>query len=304
MQGIALSSKRDNLVPALFKSLRPKQWVKNGFVLFPLIFWFERGLTWPVNDDIVGKLLVLVELFVSFCLAASAGYQVNDIFDVEKDRLHPTKCRRPLAAGLISQGQAAALAVALATISIVLARHVGWVELGLVALYTFLTNSYNVKGKEVKYLDVVLVGVLYGIRVAAGFSASKILPDGWGLWIVLAALLATYVELGKRHAEFRNVGSEAKTRSVLAQYNERAFNTLYLGLTGLIVMTYIPASVQIGGVFTLSIVLVVYGLWSFRRTIEQLTEDLHPMDVFFHSTPLLITVVAFLALLGLTVATQ
>jgi 4-hydroxybenzoate polyprenyltransferase len=299
---VSPSYAQSNLALALFKSLRPKQWVKNGFVLFPLMFWLERGLTIPINDEIVGKLLNVGALFVAFCLAASAGYQVNDLVDVEKDRLHPTKCRRPIASGLISVGQGAALACLLAVSGICLGMVVSPNAFASVLAYLALTNFYNLRGKNVVYLDVVIVGILYGIRVAGGFDAAALYPAGWELWVVLASLLATFVELGKRHAEFRNVGPATKTRSVLAKYSDEAFNTLYIALSGLIVVTYIPASKQIGGLFAFTVVLVAYGLWSFRKSIVDLTEDVHPLEVFLHSRPLLVTVASFLALLGLTVA--
>lgn len=284
------------------KSLRPKQWIKNGFVLFPLLFWLQDGLTIPVNDEIAGKLGRTAALFVAFCLAASAGYQVNDIVDVEKDRRHPTKCRRPIAAGLISVGQGAALASVLAVASVCLGFFISPIGLISVLVYFALTNFYNLRGKNVAYLDVLLVGSLYGIRVWVGFDAAALYPVSWKLWVVLAALLATFVELGKRHAELRTVGNRANTRTVLSSYSEGKIDVLYLTLSGMILLAYIPASLMVGGLFSFSACLVVAGLVVFRQEIMQLTEDVHPLELFLQSRRLICIVAAFIVLLGLAVA--
>lgn len=302
MQTSISNPARDNLIPSLVRSLRPKQWIKNGFVLFPLLFWSKDGLIFPPNGEILGKLFDATVLFVAFCLAASAGYQINDLVDVEKDRRHPTKCRRPIAAGMITIGQGAALASILAVASVCLGFVASLFAAATVLVYFAATITYNVRGKNVVYVDVILVGSLYGIRVLGGFDVAALYPKGWMFWVVLAVLLATFIEVGKRHAELRNVGTEAKTRSVLSSYSEDKISVLYALLAGMIIVVYIPASLTVWVPFGLSTVLVGAGLWIFRKEIMQLNADVHPLELFLSSRRLIGVVAAFIVLLGITVA--
>jgi 4-hydroxybenzoate polyprenyltransferase len=149
----------------LLRALRPHQWVKNVLLLLPMIAAHRFDLE---------TLIPIIWAIVAFSAAASSIYIVNDLLDLEADRLHPTKCRRPFASGdvPIQVGMAAAACLGLGAIGIAVALN--WAFLGVLLLYMALSLAYSLKLKRLRWVDIATLAGLYTIRVVAGAAAATV----------------------------------------------------------------------------------------------------------------------------------
>src|SRR5262245_45166330 len=176
---------------ALLATLRPHQWVKNLFVAAPLVF--SRHLDDPAY---VGRTAAAV---LAFCALSGAVYAFNDVRDVEADRAHPTKRRRPIAAGALSEraalGWAGFLAVAAIAGCLVLAARLA----AIAAAYLAQNILYSVKLKQVAFLDIALIASGFLLRVLAGAAAIDVPVSTWIL--ICTPLLALFLACGKRAHE-------------------------------------------------------------------------------------------------------
>ena len=168
---------------ALIRSLRPVQWLKNGFVLAPIVF------SGRIDDpEAWGRSLLAA---AAFCAASSATYLVNDVLDRESDRLHPTKRDRPIASGEVSVATALATAVILiaaaAAVSFVIG---GWFP-AVLGGYLVLTILYSALLKEAVFVDVLVVAAGFVLRVVGGAVAIDVPISTWLL--LCAYLLALYL---------------------------------------------------------------------------------------------------------------
>jgi 4-hydroxybenzoate polyprenyltransferase len=176
------------------KLLRPHQWAKNLLVFLPLLaaHKFERE-----------ALLASLTAFVVFCVAASAIYIINDVADLDEDRKHPTKRRRPLAAGEVPIRGALILAAILLVLSAIFAAALGY-QFGIViAAYILLTTAYTFYLKKKMMIDVVTLASLYTLRVIGGAAAALVMPSEWLLGFSMCiftclALVKRYIELATR----------------------------------------------------------------------------------------------------------
>lgn len=190
--------------------LRPKHYVKNVLVLLPLFFsgrFFERT-----------ALCAGLWGFAAFCLLSSLVYIINDLRDAPADRLHPTKCNRPIACGAVSVPAALALAAGLAALVMavgIFARFpaLGWIEL---TVYLLVNLAYSFGLKNIPVLDVALLVSGFLLRVLFGASVTGIVISNW-LYLTVVAV-SFYLALGKRRGELRRRSDG--TRRVLRYYND------------------------------------------------------------------------------------
>ena len=199
--------------------MRPRQWIKNLFVAAPLVFGKS------LRD--LGRLERAAAAVGIFCVIASAVYLWNDIIDVDKDRAHPRKRRRPIAAGRLSIPLARAAAAVLAALGLSLAYVLDPGVAAMAALYLALNFAYTLRLKHIPYLDVLIIASGFLIRVGAGGLAVQVHLSGWLL--LCTGLLAAFNGFGKRAHELATSGSG--TRKVLAGYHPERLRALLL-LTG------------------------------------------------------------------------
>lgn len=180
---------------ALFKAMRPHQWLKNLLVFLPVVTAHKWG-----NIEILGESLVA---FVAFCLCASGIYLINDLLDVQEDRVHATKRRRPFAAGTLPIAEGLVMAPLLLLVGLGLGLTVNtWLALVLVG-YVALTFSYSWWFKHLPLVDVVVLSGLYGVRMLGGAAATGI-PLTY--WLAMFAFLVFYsLALLKRFVELRHL---------------------------------------------------------------------------------------------------
>ena len=201
------------LLRALFKLLRPHQWLKNGFVFAGLLF----SQLW--SDAAIVQNVLLA--FAAFCCAASVVYMFNDWHDRHLDALHPTKRNRPFASGAVTPAVGLSLAALLLLGGIGLA--LGNVVLqALLGAYLLVNVAYSLKLKTVPVVDVFIIASGFILRLLAGTVAVGIAPSHWLL--LTGMFVALFLGFSKRKAEtFHAAGSQ---RAVLAHYTPALLDTL------------------------------------------------------------------------------
>lgn len=218
----------------LLKEARPKQWAKNVLVLAA-----------PGAAGVLDNATHLVEVllaFVAFCLASSGTYYWNDIHDVEADRHHPKKSRRPIAAGVVPLGLARVVGTVLLVGGPALGFVVNW-KLGLVIVgYVLQTSLYSSVLKHVAVLDLILVASGFVLRAIAGAAATDVPMSMW--FVLCTSFGSLFIVTGKRYAELREMGDSTVTRATLEDYS--------LGFLRIVL------SVSVGST------LVMYCMWAFE----------------------------------------
>jgi 4-hydroxybenzoate polyprenyltransferase len=205
------------MLPAPLKLLRPGDWVKNVFVLVPLVFWLAgdgRG-----EADAATQVMQAVLTAVAFSLAGSGFYAINDALDAEEDRRHPVKRRRPVASGAIAPGTAAGIGAALVAASLALAWWVRPAVLAVVGTYVALQVAYNAKLKRVRLVDVSTVATGFVLRAIAGALAIGIEVSTWLVVVVFA--LTLFLGFVKRLGDLR-AAELARARGEGADWRPRA----------------------------------------------------------------------------------
>ncbi len=265
----------------LLRLMRPKQWVKNTFVLAPLVF--VRAY---LDADAVGNALIA---FVLFCIASSASYIVNDLRDIERDRRHPTKrLSRPLAAGIVSKTAAFVLLgvlYGLLALGLLVQPNTVLVILGYLALN--LLYTYWLKDQPV--LDLFAIAVGFVLRVYAGAVALSVPLSSW--MAITTLCLALYLAAIKRRQELSNRGTDA--REVLARYSISLIDRYAeMSATGALVF-YSLFVISSNQKLVVTIPLVIFGLFRYWYVIEQHNEGESPTDLVMTDIPLAATVLAW-----------
>ncbi|MDE2584697.1 MAG: decaprenyl-phosphate phosphoribosyltransferase [Betaproteobacteria bacterium] len=248
------------LAPYL-KLLRPHQWVKNGFVFVGLIFGEAFS-----NLALLGQVALAA---LAFSLAASSIYVINDLADREKDRLHPVKRHRPLAAGTVNVTQALLLAGACLFGALMLAHTVSLAVLLIVAAYAAINVGYSMGLKHVVVLDVFIIAAGFMLRLLAGTLGVGIAPSNW---LLLCGLMLTlFLGFSKRRAELAAMsGKGGSHRKVLDDYDPALLDQFITVCAGATVVSYSlytvsPETVALHGTTNLmgTVPFVVYGMFRY-----------------------------------------
>ncbi len=259
---------------ALVQTLRPHQWVKNLFVLAPMFFHKDVFKQTPegsfLNLTVTGHALAATGVF---CLLAGAVYTINDLVDVEADRIHPIKRERPIASGRVSPAAARVMAAGLVAFSLGLAYALSaW--MAVVAVVYFAENlAYSFKLKKVAFLDVGLISFGFVLRVLAGGIAEDVHVSGYLL--ACTTLLALYLGFGKRRQELA-LENAGKQRASLGRYSARSLD-IALFLTGtttaatwLAYYTLDPVTRSYfnSNYLWLTTPFTLFGIWRFKQIVS------------------------------------
>jgi 4-hydroxybenzoate polyprenyltransferase len=275
------------MIKAILKSMRPRQWTKNVFVLAPLVF--DRQLTnmTALTRSVAGMLL--------FCLISSCVYVLNDIMDVESDRIHPDKKHRPIASGALSIRVAYILVAVLLVITIPLSF---WLSpaFGIVALvYFFINFAYSTWLKHIPLIDVLIIAACYVLRVAAGVVLITVQRFSPWLYIV-TTLFALFIGFGKRRAELSLLEGEAKShRRVLDGYSIPLLDQLITIVSGTTVVayslyTFTAPNVPPNHAMMLTIPFILYGIFRYLWLISVKHAGGAPEELVFTDRPLQVTI--------------
>ncbi|HTI52584.1 MAG TPA: decaprenyl-phosphate phosphoribosyltransferase [Verrucomicrobiae bacterium] len=279
---------------AVLAALRPRQWVKNLFVFAGLIF--SQSLFTPLVWPALGA-------FAIFCLLSGAIYVFNDVADVEKDRLHPTKRYRPIARGSISIPAALVLGILILAGSLVAAFRLS-VPFGLVAtVYAVLFTAYSVWLKHVVILDVLTVAIGFVLRAVAGAAAIGVEISGW--LVICTILIALFLALGKRRHEYLSLkGNAAAHRPILAEYSEGFLDQMVAVVTASTVTAYAlytmsPDTVAKFHTRLLPVTLpfVLYGIFRYLYLLYRREMGGNPSDLLLNDRALLVNTVLWMAAL-------
>lgn len=275
---------------ALVRLLRPRQWIKNGLLFAALVF--APKLTDP--QAVLSALLA----FVAFCLASSSVYVVNDLLDAERDRHHPEKRHRPVAAGHVSGAAAAILAAALTGGAFALAAWIGSSFAVAMLLYVALSHYYSVSGKNVVVLDVMLVAAGFVIRAAAGAIAIDVPFSDW--FVLCTFFLALFLALSKRKAELLALGESAgQARPVLRGYTLDSLSAFTATAMAAVLITYALYLHHGWGkgnqLLALTLPFVVFGVFRWHLLVETAGLGEKAEDVVLGDRPILLCVVGFAA---------
>ena len=276
------------MIGPLFRALRPVQWVKNVFVLAPLVF-AERLL----EPDLLLRAGIA---FLAFCFAASSIYLVNDLRDREEDRRHPVKKNRPIASGALAVPIAAAASAALALAAIGAALYLGTAFTIYLAVYLAINLLYSSVLKKMVILDVMAVSSGYVLRVMAGAAAIEVEVSKWLL--LCSIFLALLLIFSKRRHEIVLLGDNAAGhRAVLGLYSPAFLDQMINVVTASTVVSYALYAVDehtvenFGSdalVYTLP--LVLYGIFRYLYLIYQ-RNDIQDPTVALLKDPALIVCV-------------
>jgi 4-hydroxybenzoate polyprenyltransferase len=271
----------------LLKAMRLRQWTKNVFVFFGLIF--DKQLFQ------VDAFLRTLEGFFLFCLISSAVYLINDIADIEADRQHPTKKLRPLASGKLPVGVAATAAVILAILSISLGYLLTPVFALIVAIYFTINLLYSNWLKHVPILDVLIVSSGFVLRVGAGVALITV--ERFSPWLYMITILfSLYIGFGKRRAEMTLLSQGATShRKVLDGYTIPLLDQYITIVSGMTIIayslyTFSAPNLPDSNSMMLTIPFVVYGIFRYLQLIHTGHAAGAPDEVALKDRPLQITV--------------
>ena len=279
----------------LVRLVRPRDWLKNVFVLLPLPFALGGGSR--VEPD------ALVLGLVAMSLASSAAYVFNDWWDAERDRRHPRKRRRPLAAGRLPAAAGPAVSAGLAVAGASAAYLGAPAPAGLVVTaYLGLQLLYTLYGKHVPLVDVFLLSSGFVLRVVLGCALAGVPPSNWLL--LCSSSLALLLALAKRRADLVQ-GLDERHRPSLAGYN-RAFLDQGLAVSaGLTITAYalycMDAALLVPGREFASLPFVVLGVMECLRIVHAEDGGGSPIDMLLSSPVLLACSLAWAAAILLSV---
>lgn len=291
-------SRAPNRVLIWLTELRLEQWIKNGFVLAPLVFSFKLTTALPLRQSVLA--------FLAFGLAASGSYTLNDLRDAKEDRLHPTKSRRPIAAGLISPIQAVCATVLLWASSLVVATLVNLSVAGFLVLYVAFNLVYSSGIKKVPIVDVLVLAAGYVIRVLAGSAAIDVTATPWILTVTF--FIALVLGFGKRRSEIAELtAGAADCREVLGSYTLPLLDSFILVSVASTIITYalyIVESETSGRLGSNSLVLtlpfVVFGLFRYLYLLHNTTTGANPTRTVVTDIPLAVTIAGWMVTVVLT----
>ncbi len=274
---------------ALIRAMRPRHWLKNGFVLAPAVF-AGHALDAPA-------MLKAVTVAAAFCLVSSAGYLVNDVLDRESDRSDPVKRLRPVASGEMSVGSALLWGGVLYVLAFAAALRSGRNVLLLLLAYVVLTLLYSMLLKSIAVVDAMALATGFLLRLVAGAVAIPVVISQW--LIVCGFLLALLLAFGKRLPEAEHTGGRSP------RYPQSYLHDVVTMLAGVTLVAYTLYTVapdttrKLGGsnALLLTVPLVMFGVLRYLLLLhKEGAQD--PTATLFRDRSLLITVVLWIVAAG------
>ncbi|HRF65244.1 MAG TPA: decaprenyl-phosphate phosphoribosyltransferase [Ignavibacteria bacterium] len=277
----------------LFKLIRPKQWIKNFFVFAPLLF----------SRHIFHLEYVIPSLaaFIIFSLASSAVYIINDIMDVESDRVHPKKKYRPIASGEVSVKQAMVfLVIIIAGIAVGLVFQ-SPVFSFVIVLYLITNLLYSLKAKSIVLLDVFFISFGFMLRVLGGAAAIGVSVSSW--MILTTIFISLFLAISKRRSELSQIVNKEnidKQRKVLKEYSVEfadQINTIAAAGTIISYALYTVSERTVATFGTEKLIyttpFVIYGIFRYMYLMHQKNLGESPTSIVTKDIPIILDVLAW-----------
>jgi 4-hydroxybenzoate polyprenyltransferase len=271
----------------IIRSLRPKQWVKNLFILAALVF--DRQLT-----NYPAALRTLFGVII-FCLLSSAVYLFNDIFDKKADAVHPVKKNRPIASGRISIPFAVSLGIILAIAALAWSYFLSFSFFLICLSYLMINLLYSKWLKHMPIIDVMIVASGFVLRVAAGVTLIKV--ERFSPWLyVVTTLLALFIGFGKRRAELSLLTTQANShRTVFEGYSLEFLDQLITIVSGTTIVAYslytfsapnLPSNYSM----MLTIPFVLFGIFRYLYLVKVRETGGEPEELVMKDRPLQLSI--------------
>ena len=281
----------------ILKSIRPQQWLKNFFIFGPLLF---SELMFDIPS-----LFKAILAFVVFCLLSGSLYILNDIRDIEEDKQHPIKSRRPIPSGKLKKSHAMAAFFVLSVVSMNLAIFVNWKFVLTAGIYYVLQLGYSLGLKHVVILDVFIIAAGFLIRVMAGALAIEVYMSPWLLLCTLQ--LALFLAMSKRRHELALLKESAGDhRPILKEYSLNLLDQMIAVVTASTVIAYCLYTISEETVakfgttnLIYTVPFVLYGIFRYLYLVHQRFGGGSPEVLIIKDKPLL--VVLFLWILSAVV---
>jgi len=278
-------------LPPLIRAMRPLQWSKNSLVFAALLF-DKRVFQWDALWHTLAAAMV-------FSAVSSAIYLVNDVRDVEQDRLHPKKRFRPIASGEVSPGQAMRVAVALLTVGLITAVAVRLEFAIVIVAYIALMLAYSYGLKRMVILDVFAIAAGFVLRAVGGAVAIDVPASPW--LYVCTALGALFIGFGKRRNEIVTLEAAAgQHRANLEDYNLPMLDQIIAIVSAAMLIAYSlytfdAANVPSSHAMMLTIPYVAYGLFRYLYLIYRRGEGGSPEVLLIKDPGLISCIVGWVA---------
>lgn len=217
-----------SVLKGLVQEARPRQWYKQGVMLFGIVFSRNIG-----NIEMWRRLIVGIAAFTAI---VGAVYILNDIVDIEEDRNHPEKQNRPMASGQVSIQEGTATSGILLVFGLAAGYFLGPLFLAVLCAYLIQNLTYSLVLKQIVLVDVIIVAIGFVFRAIAGVVAIGVVLSPW--LIVCTFLLALVLALGKRRHEYNSMENHANVRPVLDEYTARTLDDLLLLVTATLLIAY------------------------------------------------------------------
>lgn len=281
----------------ILKSMRPQQWIKNFFIFAALVF--------SQNFLDFSLILKTVLAFIIFCLLSGSLYILNDLKDLEEDRLHPIKSRRPLASGRLRKSSAILSFFIFSILGLLLAANLNLEFLIIAGVFFVIQVAYSFYLKHVVILDVFIIAASFFIRVVAGALAIEVDISHWLL--ICTTLLALFLAMSKRRHELLLLEENAiNHRSILREYNPYLLDQMISVVTASIVVAYCLYTVSEETVtkfgttkLLYTVPFVLYGIFRYLYLVHQKSEGGSPEVLVIQDKPLLIDIFLWIVSLGI-----
>lgn len=284
------------ILTGLLRSMRPRQWTKNLLFVFPALV-FDGQLFDP------GPFSRVFVAFVMLCVISGTVYILNDLVDIESDRQHPSKKKRPIPSGQLPV-RAAMIAVALMPlVSLVLAFFFSKPLAAILLGYLVLQVLYSFRLKHVVIVDVLAVTAGFILRVAAGVVVITV--ENFSPWLyACTGLLALFLVIGKRRQELLTMGDNAvNVRRNFQEYNLPLLDDMLRVVTTSTLITYILYTIEVPteeissesgqNLALLTVPFVMYGLFRYLYLIHVKGEGSAPDEVLLRDRPLQVNLLLF-----------
>ena len=297
---VMISAKENTVfLRSLLRAMRPRQWAKNGIIYFAFIFTINERWNLGEWGDSLEVFGIATAAFFLFCLLSSATYLINDLIDAPRDRLHPLKRHRPIAAGLVSPRRAVLTAFGMFIVGIGLSFLLEpWFGV-VVLIYLTLTLSYSIKLKQVAVIDVLVLSTGYVLRAVGG---AVVIQVPISLWLyAVTSLGAMLIGFGKRRGEMAGAEGEAShQRHVLKDYSRTLLNRLIVLVVGGVFITYVAYTLTASNLpdnrtMAVTIPIMAYGLYRYLHLLYHHNAGETPEEMFLSDRPLMATVFLWLA---------
>jgi 4-hydroxybenzoate polyprenyltransferase len=275
------------------KLLRPKDWAKNMFLFIPLFFAGELQ-HWE-------KYPLLLLGFIAFCCMASSIYIINDYRDIEDDKKHPVKSKRPLASGAISKSTAVVICILLILAGFAIGYFIKPKFLFVLAVYFFLNLAYSFGLKSIPILDIVIVAIGFVLRIKGGAVIANI---GISEWLnIMVFLLALFMAIGKRRDDvLLKLSSGTDMRKSIKGYNLEFLNVVLALVCAVIIVAYFmytmsPEVLQRLGTYRLyyTCLFVLAGIMRYLQIIFVQSASGSPTKILYKDRFIQVTILLWIA---------